>query len=143
MAHDLEQTFKLLFRAPLSLWTRRLRGLPSALRRAAKQTRACTAYDVVGHLAYGDRTDWPKRARMILSVGETQTFPPFDRLGQRRESQGKSLEDLLETFAQLSPGEPGRVLCSATDFGGPGAQGSASCLRPGHALPAACRLGRP
>jgi len=100
MAQDLEQTFELLSRTPVAL-DGLLRGLPSALITSNEGDDTWTAYDVMGHLAYGDRTDWPARARMILSVGETQTFPPFDRLGQRRESQGKSLEDLLETFAQL------------------------------------------
>jgi DinB superfamily len=38
---------------------------------------------------------------MILQSGESQTFEPFDRLGHLRESQGKSLEQLLDEFARL------------------------------------------
>ncbi|HEY2039289.1 MAG TPA: DinB family protein [Edaphobacter sp.] len=100
MVHDLEQTFELLSRTPVALDSL-LRALPLAVTTRNEGADTWTAYDVVGHLAYGERTDWPARARMILSVGETQTFPRFDRLGQRRESLGKSLEDLLGEFAQL------------------------------------------
>lgn len=38
---------------------------------------------------------------MVLEFGETQTFEPFDRLGQERESQGQSLGQLLNEFARL------------------------------------------
>jgi hypothetical protein len=100
MTHDLDQTFELLSRTPVAL-DGLLRGLPSALTGSNEGADTWTAYDVVGHLAYGERTDWPARARMILSVGETQTFARFDRLGQTRERQGKSLEDLLDEFARL------------------------------------------
>jgi hypothetical protein len=35
---------------------------------------------------------------MILEFGETRAFEKFDRLGQVRESQGKSLAQLLDEF---------------------------------------------
>jgi len=38
---------------------------------------------------------------MILQSGEAQTFEPFDRWGHVRESQGKSLGQLLEEFGGL------------------------------------------
>src|ERR1700688_631674 len=41
------------------------------------------------------------RARMILRFGDTQTFEPFDRWGHVRESQGKSLGQLLDEFGHL------------------------------------------
>jgi hypothetical protein len=41
------------------------------------------------------------RARRILEFGETKPFDPFDRLAQERESQGKSLAQLLDEFARL------------------------------------------
>ncbi len=33
------------------------------------------------------------------SFGESQPFPPFDRLGQRQAMEGKSLAEVLEDFA--------------------------------------------
>jgi DinB superfamily len=36
-----------------------------------------------------------------LENGEAKPFDPFDRLAQFKESQGKSLEQLLDEFARL------------------------------------------
>ncbi|HEX6639886.1 MAG TPA: DinB family protein [Thermoanaerobaculia bacterium] len=38
---------------------------------------------------------------MILRDGEASTFASFDRTGHERESEGKSLEELLDEFARL------------------------------------------
>jgi hypothetical protein len=38
---------------------------------------------------------------MILQTGEKETFVPFDRGGNIRESQGKSLAQMLDEFAKL------------------------------------------
>ena len=53
-------------------------------------------YDVVGHLIHGERTDWMARANIILRGGGT--FAVFDRFAQFRESEGKSLGQLLDDF---------------------------------------------
>ena len=58
-------------------------------------------YVVVGHLIHGERTDWIPRARIILAQGASRRFTPYDRLAQFRESEGKSLENLLDEFAAL------------------------------------------
>ncbi len=56
-------------------------------------------YDVVGHLIHGERTDWMARADIILGGGGT--FATFDRLAQFRESEGKSLAQLLDEFTEV------------------------------------------
>ena len=58
-------------------------------------------FDVVGHLIHGERTDWIPRIKIILEFGETKPFEPFDRFAQLEASKGKSLSELLETFATL------------------------------------------
>ncbi|MDQ3798631.1 MAG: DinB family protein [Acidobacteriota bacterium] len=58
-----------------------------------------SAYDVVGHLIHGEETDWIPRARIILAQGDDRTFEPFDRFAQFERSKGKTLSELLETFA--------------------------------------------
>ncbi len=60
-----------------------------------------SAFDVVGHLIHCERTDWMPRARIILQFGEARPFEPFDRWAQKKESKGKSLEQLLDEFAGL------------------------------------------
>jgi len=55
---------------------------------------------VIGHLIHGERTDWIPRARHILA-GESKPFETFDRTAQFKDSQGKTLSELLEIFATL------------------------------------------
>src|SRR5688572_28862715 len=42
----------------------------------------------------------PRLAR-ILEHGEAKAFEPYDRFAQFRESKGKSLDQLLDEFAEL------------------------------------------
>jgi DinB superfamily len=100
MQHDLHQTISLLDRTPAAL-NALLRDLPDAWTLQNEGANTWSAFDVVGHLIHGERTDWMPRARMILDFGETRAFEPFDRLGQLRESQGKLLGELLDEFARL------------------------------------------
>ncbi len=60
-----------------------------------------SAFDNVGHLIHGERTDWIPRARLILEQGPNRRFAPFDRFAQYRESRGKTLAELLDEFALL------------------------------------------
>lgn len=83
-----------------------LRGMPdlwvhSNEERSSEGEDTWNALDIVGHLIAGERTDWMTRARIILEKGEAQPFDPFDRYAQERESQGKSLNQLLDEFARL------------------------------------------
>jgi DinB family protein len=100
MEHNLEQTMLLLSRTPLAL-NALLQDLPEIWTRRNEGDDSWSVFDILGHLIYGERTDWMPRARMILQFQESRTFEPFDRLGQVRESQGKSLEQLLDEFAAL------------------------------------------
>lgn len=59
------------------------------------------AFDVVGHLIHGDKTDWIARAEIILSDSEDKNFKPFDRFAQFEESKGKDLSELLAEFKIL------------------------------------------
>ncbi len=78
-----------------------LRGLPNLWVRSNEGKDTWSAFDIVGHLIVGERTDWMPRARIILENGEARAFDPFDRFSQVKESQGKSLEQLLDEFAGL------------------------------------------
>jgi len=103
MKHNLDLTTALLARTPAVL-DALLRDLPDAWTLGNEGVKSWSAFDVVGHLIHGERTDWIPRAKMILQSGETRAFEPFDRLAQERESQGKSLAELLDTFAALRAG---------------------------------------
>src|SRR5258708_16780011 len=97
---NLAESIAVLTRTPASLNTL-LRGLPDTWVRGNEGKDTWSAFDIVGHLIVGERTDWMPRARIILEHGEARPFDPFDRLAQIKESQGKSLEQLLDEFARL------------------------------------------
>lgn len=100
MEHNLEHTLSLLTRTPGAL-NALLRDLPEAWTMRNEGEGTWSAFEVVGHLIYGDRTDWMPRAKVILQYGETHPFEPFDRWGHVRECEGKSLTQLLDEFARL------------------------------------------
>lgn len=60
-----------------------------------------SAYDIVGHLIHGERTDWIPRTELLLAHGESRTFTPFDRFAQFKDSRGKSLHELVDSFGKL------------------------------------------
>jgi DinB superfamily len=100
MEQSLTDTIGLLARTPAAL-DALLRDLPEVWTSRNEGGSTWSAFDVVGHLIHGERTDWMPRACMILEFGETKTFVPFDRFAQERESRGKSLGQLLDEFAAL------------------------------------------
>jgi uncharacterized damage-inducible protein DinB len=96
---QLDDAVAVLERTPASL-SSLLAGLPEGWIRANEGEGTWSPYDVIGHLIHGERTDWLPRARHILA-GDTRPFAAFDRTAQFTESQGKSLGELLATFAEL------------------------------------------
>jgi hypothetical protein len=95
---SLAEATAVLARTPGSL-NALLRGLPQGWVSCNEGNDTWSAFDIVGHLIVGERTDWMPRARIILEKGEARPFDPFDRFAQEKESQGKSIEQLLDEFA--------------------------------------------
>lgn len=97
---SLAEAVTVLSRTPATL-NALLRGLPNKSVRCNEGKDTWSAFDIVGHLIVGERTDWMPRARIILEKGEARPFDRFDRSAQLQESQDKSLEQLLDDFARL------------------------------------------
>ena len=97
---NLPDAVAILARTPAAL-DAQLRGLPDLWVRSNEGADTWSAFDIVGHLIVGERTDWMPRASIILEHGETRTFDLFDRSAQFKESHGKSLDQLLDNFARL------------------------------------------
>ncbi len=97
---NLNDAIAFLARTPATL-DALLRGLPNAWVRGNEGDDTWNAFDIIGHLIVGERTDWMPRVRIILENGEAQPFFPFDRLAQSFESQEKSLAQLLDDFARM------------------------------------------
>ena len=75
--------------------------LPDSWIRATEGPDSWSPYDIVGHLIHGERTDWMPRTEILLAHGEAQPFSPFDRFAQFEASRGKTLRQLLDSFAEL------------------------------------------
>jgi uncharacterized damage-inducible protein DinB len=100
MNFSLDDAVPLLRQTPavLRAW---LGNLPDAWTTSNEGPDTWSPYDIVGHLIHGERTDWIPRLELLLAYGEARPFEPFDRFAQFQASKGRSLPELLDTFAQL------------------------------------------
>ena len=103
MSFELADAIAVLERTPATLRAL-LAGLPSGWIAVDEGPDTFSPFDNVGHLIHGERSDWIPRARIILAQGVNRQFEAYDRFAQIRESQGKSLDDLLDEFAGLRAG---------------------------------------
>jgi hypothetical protein len=99
MDFNITQGIAVLERTPATL-NSMLRDLGTAWIDATEGPETWSPYVIVGHLVHGERTNWIPRARLILSQGTDRRFTPLDRFAQYRESEGKSLANLLDEFAR-------------------------------------------
>jgi DinB superfamily len=100
MEQTLERTIALLARTPATL-DALLRDLPEVWTLSTEGGGTWSSCVVVAHLIHGEHEDWLPRARMILELGETREFVPFEREAHVRYGQGKTLAQLLDEFALL------------------------------------------
>lgn len=100
MTFSAHEAVPLLARTPalLNSW---LRHLPACWIEQNEGPSTWSAFDIVGHLIHGERTDWIPRAELILGETADKHFVPFDRFAQFEASKGRTLPQLLDTFAQL------------------------------------------
>ncbi len=94
------EVIAVLARTPTTL-NALLRGMPNIWVRSNEGKDTWNAFDIVGHLIVGESTDWMPRVRILLENGEARAFDRFDRFAQSKESDDKSLEQLLDDFARL------------------------------------------
>ena len=99
-AFALDEATAVLARTPAAL-DAMLRGLPDAWIQGHEGGETWSPFDIVGHLIHGDQTDWVTRARIILEHGEARAFEKFDRFAQFELSKGRTLDSLLDEFADL------------------------------------------
>jgi hypothetical protein len=100
MEFKLEHAIEVLQRTPATL-NSLLRDLPEPWLVHNEGPDTWSPYDIVGHLIHGEEADWIPRAKIILEHGETRPFEAFDRVAMFEKSKGKSITELLDTFARL------------------------------------------
>jgi DinB superfamily len=96
MNFKINEAIELLERTPETL-SHFLTGLSPGWLSCNEGDKTWNALEVVAHLIEGEKVNWIPRMNMILSKGESYTFPPFDRFAHlNREEQ--NLEQLLLEF---------------------------------------------
>lgn len=100
MNFDLSQSISILERTPeiLNIF---LSDLPSEWVQVNEGLDTWSAYDIIGHLIHGEKTDWIVRSKIILSQDQNKKFDSFDRFAQFKNSAGKSINELLSEFKEL------------------------------------------
>ena len=96
---DLRSVVAVLEQTPATL-EGLLRGLPDELTTANEGPETYSPRDVLGHLIFGEETDWVPRIRIILEEGEGRPFTPFDRAGFRAYGD-EPVARLLPRFREL------------------------------------------
>ena len=99
MKFQIEQAVEILSNTPLVLRSM-LGELSDEWIESYEDREDWSPFDIVGHYIHAEETDWIPRAEIILKQGENPTFEPFDRFAQFEKSHGKTLSELLETFAE-------------------------------------------
>ena len=100
MNFDFNKSLQILERTPLVLDSL-LTGLSDDWIFADEGDKTWSAFDVLGHLIHGEKTDWIARLNIILDDAGDKHFKPFDRFAQFEESKGKTMTMLLEEFKTL------------------------------------------
>jgi uncharacterized damage-inducible protein DinB len=100
MNFKIEEAIEILERTPQTL-SSLLTGLSDEWIFSNEGESTWSPFDVVGHLIEAEKYNWIPRIEMIVSIGESETFPPFDRFSQLQQNTEKSINQLLNEFAEL------------------------------------------
>ena len=100
MQFDLDKSIEVLEKTPAILESYLL-DLSDDWLRKNEGGATWSPYTVVGHLIFGEKTDWMVRIKIILNASENKLFEPFDRFAQQKEDQSRPIKDLLLDFREL------------------------------------------
>ena len=95
---ELTDAVSMLSRTPRVLETL-LTGLPPEWLHRNDGADTWSAYDILGHLAHGDATNWLPRTRLMVEHGTSKAFEPFDRVAMLSRPH-QSVTVLLSEFAE-------------------------------------------
>lgn len=101
-------TRDLLARTPELLKTLLL-GLPDSWTDTPDTPDGWRPHDVVGHLISGELEDWIARTERIIEHGTGMAFERFDRFAQFERDKDKTLDELVEQFAELRAANLARI----------------------------------
>lgn len=97
---DVERAMEVLSRTP-AVVRAMLSGVSEDWTRNNEGPDTFSPFDVVGHLIDGEETDWMTRANIVLSRSDDRTFARYDRFRHYERNKGRTLESLIDEFADL------------------------------------------
>lgn len=100
MSFSIPKSIAVLERTP-NVLSSMLQNLPTEWVSCNEGPETWSVFDVIGHLIQGEQTDWMCRTKIILSDKTDKNFETFDRFAQFKNSQGKSINNLILEFASL------------------------------------------
>ena len=100
MKFSLKKSIEVLERTPLILKSY-LVGLSDDWLKCTEGKNTWSPYDIIGHLIYGEKTDWMVRIKITLNDSENKTFEPYDRFAQLKNDQTIPIMKLLLEFSEL------------------------------------------
>ena len=96
---NLEEAISILAKTP-DVLSGQLTGLSENWLERNEGGKTWNPKQVLGHLVFGEETDWLPRIKIILEHGTEKEFTPFDRFAQDRLFGDKSTEELLRLFTK-------------------------------------------
>jgi len=93
----LSEGIEILNRTPITLRSL-LKGLSDRWVMSNEGPDSWSPFDIVGHLIQGEEFDWIPRARIIIELGETRPFDPFDRHAQFERFKDHTMDELVDLF---------------------------------------------
>lgn len=99
MSFKIVEAIEILERTPMTLVSL-LSGLSDDWIYSNEGESTWSPFDVVGHLIEAEKYNWIPRIEIILSKGESEIFPSFDRYNQLSQNPEKTMNQLLSEFAE-------------------------------------------
>ncbi|MBK7357609.1 MAG: DinB family protein [Saprospiraceae bacterium] len=115
MIFELNKAIEILTQTPKTVESM-LSGLSEEWVFVTEGDNTWSAYDIVGHLIHGEKTDWIPRMEIILSTSNERVFEPFDRFAQFQNSKDQNIQQLLSEFSALRAKNIDRLMQTRITF---------------------------
>jgi len=99
MNFDLKKSMELLKRFP-DTYESLFSNFNSDWNKINEGQNTWSAYNIIGHLIHGEKTDWIPKAEIILNKDD-KNFEPYDRFAQEKLYSTQTFEELIDEYKRL------------------------------------------